>query len=506
MKISRRMLRDISVTKKLYIIVGTMAVLIAVELVTLWFSMQTLSSVRAFVGGEGLWSKSQKDASYALREYSLTRDERHYLAFQKFMQVPMGDHKTLVELLKPEPDYAIARQGFLEGRIHADDIDGAINLMRRFQSIYYINEATKIWIKGDSLIGFLPPLGQAMHAEFQKPEPSQRVVDSLVAQIEPLNAKLTVLEDNFSAILGEGSRWLENLVLKLLLIVALTVEVTGLGMSISVSRGISRGLHAINRAARRVSKGDLTDRAEIYSNDEIGQVAAAMNQMTEHLIKRNKDLEQFAYIISHNLRGPVTNVLSLAALLEEPRLDKETRQECLDGVVLSVRSLDETLTDLSRILQVKGDLTTQTENVRFADVVNDITRSISELVHAEHANVQTDFTEVEEINTVKGYLTSIFHNLIINSIKYRRKDVPPVLTIRSQRVNGRTRLTFADNGMGIDLHRHRERVFGLYRRFQTSIPGKGLGLFMVKTQVEALGGNVTVDSKLGEGTVFTIDL
>lgn len=505
MRILPTRLRDVSVTKKLYFIVGTMAVLIAFELITLWFSMQTLSAVRAFVGGEGLWSKSQKDASYHLREYYITRDEKQYELFKGFMRVPLGDHKTLVELFKPEPNIPAAKQGFLEGRIHPDDIDGMINLMRRFHKIYYINEAIKIWAEADSIIAQLVPLGESMHEELHKPVVSQHTLDSLQSQIEPINAKLTVLEDNFSYILGEGSRWLEDLVLRLLLIVALTVEVSGLVMSIAVSRGISKGLNAINRAAKRVARGDLTDRAEVYANDEIGQVATAMNQMTEGLLQRNKDLEQFAYIISHNLRGPMTNVLALASILEEVGLDEATKKECVTGMVYSVHSLDETLTDLTRILQMKNEMREITERVEFADLVHDIQSSISELVAREGATIQTDFSEVEGIETARGYLHSIFHNLIVNSIKYRRADVSPVIQIKSTKVNGHVRLTFADNGLGIDLQRQRDKVFGLYKRFHVHVEGKGMGLFMVKTQVESLGGRVSVESTVNQGTVFTID-
>src|SRR4051812_27026036 len=105
-------LRNISIAKKLYFIVGTMAVLIAIELFTLWFSISTLSSVRAFVGAEGLWSKGQKDASYSLSRYYQTHDESNYRDFQRFMAVPLGDHKTRMELMKPKPDLEIARQGF----------------------------------------------------------------------------------------------------------------------------------------------------------------------------------------------------------------------------------------------------------------------------------------------------------------------------------------------------------------------------------------------------------
>ena len=109
-------LRDISIKKKLYFIVRTMAVLIAIELITLWFAIHTLSSVRAFVGAEGLWSKAEKDAVYHLRKYNRTHSEADYVAFQNFMAVPLGDHKTRLELLKEYPDMDVARQGFLEGR------------------------------------------------------------------------------------------------------------------------------------------------------------------------------------------------------------------------------------------------------------------------------------------------------------------------------------------------------------------------------------------------------
>src|SRR6266567_8567869 len=98
-----RRLKDISITKKLYFIVGAMAVLIAIELLTLWFAIHTLSSVRAFVGAEGLWSKAQKDAIFHLGKYYRTHNEEDYKSFKKFMEVPLGDHKTRLELLKKDP-------------------------------------------------------------------------------------------------------------------------------------------------------------------------------------------------------------------------------------------------------------------------------------------------------------------------------------------------------------------------------------------------------------------
>src|SRR3954468_8046057 len=96
--------KNISIANKLYFALGAMALLIALELFTLWFAIHTLSSVRAFVGGEGLWSKAQKDAIYQLRKYYRTHNEDDYSAFQKFLRVPLGDHKTRLELLKKNPN------------------------------------------------------------------------------------------------------------------------------------------------------------------------------------------------------------------------------------------------------------------------------------------------------------------------------------------------------------------------------------------------------------------
>ncbi len=125
-----RWFRDISIAKKLYFTVGIMALLIAVELGALIFSINTLSSVRAYVGGEGLWSKSQKDALYALLKYARTRDESDYQLFLKFFKVTQGDHKARIEMSKENPDFEAVRQALLEGRNHPDDIEGMIHLFR----------------------------------------------------------------------------------------------------------------------------------------------------------------------------------------------------------------------------------------------------------------------------------------------------------------------------------------------------------------------------------------
>jgi PAS domain S-box-containing protein len=275
--------KNVSIAKKLYFTVGIMALLIAMELFTLWFALNSLSAVRAYVGGEGLWSKAQKDAVYQLRIYGRSHDESDYIKFEDFMTVPLGDHKTLVELTKTTPDWNAARQGFIEGRNHPDDIDGMIHLFRRFHNIYYIDKAIKIWAEADGVNAQLIPIGERLHAEINSVHPSHEKIDGILREIDPINQRLTVLEDNFSYTLGEGSRWLENLILKLLFIVALTVELSGLLLTISVSRGIAKGINEIILTAKSIAGGDFKRRAKIYSQDEIGILAGSFNQMTNEL-------------------------------------------------------------------------------------------------------------------------------------------------------------------------------------------------------------------------------
>src|SRR5690349_10794055 len=158
-------LKNISIARTLCFVVGIMATLICVELFALYFSLSTLSSVRAYVGGEGLWSKAQKDAVFHLFRYGVSRDEEDYVLFQEYMKVPEGDGKTRQELYKPKPDMVMARQGFLEGRNHPDDIDGMIKLFRRFSNIVYIEKAIDIWGTAEPIALQLKQIAEELHKE-----------------------------------------------------------------------------------------------------------------------------------------------------------------------------------------------------------------------------------------------------------------------------------------------------------------------------------------------------
>ncbi len=228
-------------------------------------------------------------------------------------------------------------------------------------------------------------------------------------------------------------------------------------------------------------------------------------KITKDLIERNNDLQHFTYIVSHNLRAPVANIIGITSAINSMELNNKDRMEMMEHLVTSAKKMDDVIMDLNQILQVRHDvLMEQKETVSFSGLITDIRISISSLIQKEGVTFITDFTEIDEMKTLKSYLHSIFFNLISNSIKYRKPHEHPVIEISSKAVGNKTMLLFKDNGLGIDTETQKKQLFGLYRRFHTHVEGKGIGLYMVKAQVEILGGKICIYSEVNKGTEFSI--
>jgi signal transduction histidine kinase len=231
------------------------------------------------------------------------------------------------------------------------------------------------------------------------------------------------------------------------------------------------------------------------------QLELQREQITADLLQRNNDLEQFAYIVSHNLRSPVANIIGLSEMLDGENLSDEMN-EVITGLSYSSEKLDSVIMDLNEVLKVRNELSENKVRVYLPELIEDILNSIKSMIDKENATIQYDFSEADELLAIKSYLHSIFYNLITNAIKYRQPDINPVIKIKSFMQDNKMFITFSDNGMGIDLTAYGEKVFGLYKRFHSHVEGKGLGLFMTKTQVETLGGKISIQSEVNKGTTF----
>ena len=515
--------KNASIAKKLYFTVGIMALLIALELFTLWFANSTLSSVRAFINGEGLWSKGEKDAVNSLHKYARTGNEADYRLFLEFMKVPLGDHKTRMQLIKAHPDIDSARQGFLEGRNHPDDVDGMIKLFTRFYSVSYIHKAIILWTAADSVGAPMISIAAQIHNEINSTSPSQARIGELLNQIDDINANLTVLEDDFSFTLGEGARWLENLVLRLLFCVALTVEISGLLLTISVSRNIQRGLNEIIRASKSIANGNLKARAASYSRDEIGQLAESFNDMTtqyeksiadknianeslkdyaKKLEQSNNSLEQFAYVASHDLQEPLRNITNFASLLEENEdhhLDPKSRKY-LNFIVHGAERLKVLIKDL--LLFSRLGKQHIVEMVNFNDILKIVLADMNLLIREKDAVIRLGHLPV--LAASKTEIKMLLQNLIGNAIKYSKPNVPPVVEVNAEKQeNGTWLFSVKDNGIGIE-EEFKERIFVIFQRLhnQDEYSGTGIGLATCKKVVELNGGTIWVESKPDVGSTF----
>jgi len=229
-------------------------------------------------------------------------------------------------------------------------------------------------------------------------------------------------------------------------------------------------------------------------------------QITSDLLKRNNDLEQYAYIVSHNLRAPVANIMGLSGLLNGLGGTELADRETLSALSTSINNLDNIIGDLNQILQVGSQVHNPTEVVSLPALVDDVKAGNRLIMVTNNASIHCNFKAISQITTVKSYLYGIFQSLITNSIKYRRPNVDPIVNITSEVKDNIVLLHFEDNGKGMDLAKHKAHLFGLYRRFDDQVDGRGIGLFMVKMQVENLGGRINVQSEVNKGTRFTIEL
>ncbi|MBL7846943.1 MAG: hypothetical protein JNL40_05710 [Cyclobacteriaceae bacterium] len=233
---------------------------------------------------------------------------------------------------------------------------------------------------------------------------------------------------------------------------------------------------------------------------------AEVEKRTRELLDYNQQLEQFAFISSHNLRAPVATLLGLGHLLEVSAGKKEDVEQICMNMIATSRELDRVVRDLSTILEIRKPSHALLVPLDLKEEVQLVRVSLERELNETGARLDTDFTEVAVIHTVRPLMDSILMNLISNAIKYRHPERPPVISIRSSREEGEVCLSVSDNGLGIDMDTYGDKLFTLYGRFHSHVDGKGLGLYLVKTHVMAMGGRIEVVSTPGEGTTFRLHL
>lgn len=230
---------------------------------------------------------------------------------------------------------------------------------------------------------------------------------------------------------------------------------------------------------------------------------AGLEKISYELQVTNNELEQFAYLTSHNLRAPVTNLRSLIELFDKENLHEKNKL-FFDKIEFSVNNFNEMLSDLNVILSARKEEVASYKTLNFGEELQHVMNSISQTAADDDLNVLHDFSKSPQVYCQQDVLRSVLLNLVTNAIKYKKMGNKPELFLQSDLSGDYIILKATDKGIGINLNKYGNRLFNPYQRLHPHIEGKGLGLYLIKIQVEKMGGKINVESVEKKGTTFTV--
>jgi len=241
---------------------------------------------------------------------------------------------------------------------------------------------------------------------------------------------------------------------------------------------------------------DITD----YADNE-----QKIKETLDLIAKKNSKLQNFAHIVTHNLKQHAGNFESLLELYDEAE-DVKEKTEMLGYMKTLSKSLTKTINDLSEIVSIQSQPEETTEDIKLVTKVNNVLKDLEYLISEKSANIKVSVSDDCSVIFNKSYLYSIVQNLVTNAIKYKHPKRNPEILIASESFDTHTNLVVKDNGIGINLDKFGKDLFGLYKTFHNNPDAEGVGLYLVKNQLEAFGGSVDVESIINEGTTFTLHL
>jgi signal transduction histidine kinase len=512
----RRAVTDLSIPKKLILIVGLFCI-IDVGLLTLsYFGMEMLSGSRAYVGGESLWSKGQKEAVLQIGRYAASHDERAYQTYLKNIEVPLGDHTARLELNKPHLDYNAAASGFLRGGNHPNDIASLIYTYRWFRRVSYISRAIAFWTGGDVYIEDLQKTAEQIHREMISGHPYLVHLQKLLKHVQEIDEGVTPLENAFSATLGEGARWLKGLLNILMLSATGVFLAAALIIVYLISSNLCQEIDHLREGASRMASGDYRFTLNVQRGDEIGDLSKSFQEMAnqrqrveklkdefyESVVTANKELEAFCYSVSHDLRAPLRAIDGFS---------KELANNC--NAVLDARSK----ADLARI---------RAATQRMGELIDDLLElshlSRSELkletvdLSAQVQEIAQRYASAEPLRTIQ-YVTAphltaqadprllkiALENLIQNALKFTRTQSQTRIEFGLARQNGHPTYFVRDNGVGFNMG-YADKLFKPFQRLHESkeFPGTGIGLALVQRIIHRHGGKVWAEAEENKGATF----
>jgi two-component system, sensor histidine kinase len=453
-------IRNRTVGNRFNIIIGLIVVILVFALINFWFSMKIMASIRAYVNGEGLWSKAQKESVNYLVKYSSSHDEADYRKFKEFLEVPQGDRQARLELDKSQPDMAVARQGFIQGGNNPKDVDNLIFLYQHFRSISYMKSAVNIWQRGDVDIARLVADGGRVHAAVLSGQPTQ----PLLGDIYATDSHVTGLEDDFSGTLGAGGRSIATTLTELTVLI--TTVLGALTIAIAVL------------------------------------VALATIQL-------DKAKTEFVSLASHQLRTPLTTIAWYAEALLASKSKRSARErKQLQELYDASQKATQLVGDLLSVSRLElGAITSEPRLVDLPKLVKAVLKIQQPAIRDKQLQVILDIGDLPRLKLDPRLLSVVLQNLLANSVKYTPKHGHITISVKARKSS--VILSVADDGMGIPRDEQSQIFSKLYRASnaqQADDKNTGLGLYVAKAMIGKLHGSIWFESEEGRGSTFYVKL
>lgn len=258
------------------------------------------------------------------------------------------------------------------------------------------------------------------------------------------------------------------------------------------------------KVIERNENGDATRIIGIHS--DVTENKLKENELLDNLdiiIEQNNRLLNFAHIVSHNLRSHTGNFQMLLNIIDDSE-DEQSKDECLSYLKTTSNALSETIDHLKDLVDIHTTIIHKKEDLNLAHYLNQTLEVLSKEIKDNNVKIVNKIGEKDTIKFNPAYLESLFLNFTTNAIKYSHPERHPEISYSSYQENSKLVLIIQDNGLGINLEKHGEKLFGMYKTFHKNANARGIGLFITKNQIESMGGSIEVESKVNVGTTFKI--
>lgn len=428
-----------------------------------YYTLRTMSSVRAYINGESNYSKGEKDATQALISYIHSKDNEDWESFIRHISVPRGDSIARVTLLDEGSD-EIVRKGFLQGNNHEEDIEDMIWLFKTFKDFPLMAEPIAIWELGDALVYQKYLIGNEVKSSIEQgtiEENELRYLTALNRNREAITAK----EIEFSESLG------------------------------TVARKIRDYLFYVNTIIVLLILGNVSAYAIMMVRKQ--------NKQNKALANANKELDRIAYGVSHDLRAPINSMLGLVNLAQKERSEEKLKTY--------LEMMHQTLDKQERFIKEMITVSKENRQVVKKEIV-ELYYLIEQVINThKHMPAATNIKfymhiGVHRVFTDPHRLEIILNNLVSNAIKYHDQSKEErFIEMNTYSEKDKIKIDVVDNGIGIDS-KDKSKIFEMYYMSKDREKGTGLGLYLVKEALQKLEGEIKVKSVKGEGSTFSVIL